>query len=46
VNFSSAFAADYGNDLLLIAIGVSGSIWILAWQSLAVWLYVTTGLPA
>jgi hypothetical protein len=55
VNFWSAFADDYGNDLLLIAIGVydlltrrrlypvyvKGSIWILAWQSLAVWLYVT-----
>jgi hypothetical protein len=55
VNFWSAFADDYSNDLLLIAIGVydwlarrrlypvyvKGSIWILAWQSLAVWLYVT-----
>jgi hypothetical protein len=57
VNFWPAFADDYGNDLLLIAIGVydwlarrrlypvyvKGSIWILAWQSLAVWLYITPG---
>jgi hypothetical protein len=55
VNPWSVFGDVYGNDLLVIAIGVydwltrrrlypvyvKGVVWILAWQVLAIWLYLT-----
>jgi hypothetical protein len=55
INPWSVFGDFYGNDLLVIAIGVydwltrrrlypvyvKGVVWILTWQVLAIWLYLT-----